>query len=99
MIVYLPGAMADLRGIAQWYAARRPEGQARFFERLRLTIGRVERQPTSFPIVLEDAGVRKARILRTAYWIAFVMKDEQVRVIAVVHGARRPDFWVRRVRP
>ena len=46
MIVYLPGATADLRGIAQWYAAHRPEGQARFFERfLKGVANGFEREP------------------------------------------------------
>jgi plasmid stabilization system protein ParE len=98
MIVYLPGAMRDLRGIARWYASRRPEAVARFFARLRATIERIERHPVSFPFVANTDEVRKARVLRTPYWIAFVVRGNEERVVAVVHGARRPGFWAERSR-
>jgi hypothetical protein len=65
IVVYLPGAMGDLRGIARWYRSERPEGETKFFERLRLTMRHIEREPESFPMALEDAKVRKARVLRS----------------------------------
>ena len=96
MIVYLPGAMRDLRGISQWYGAKRPEGEARFFERLRMTMGRIEREPQSFPHALEALDVRKARVLRSPYSVAYIARTDHVRILAVIHGARRPGFWTRR---
>jgi plasmid stabilization system protein ParE len=98
MIVYLPGAMRDLRGIARWYASHRPEGEARFFSRLRATVALIEEQPSMFPLVPEAGGVRKARVLRTPYSIAFVVHGSEQRVVAVIHGARRPGFWMERPR-
>ena len=65
MIVYLPGAMRDLRGIAHWYRSERPEGEERFFERLRATLRHIERAPTTFAFAMEDIEVRKARVLRS----------------------------------
>jgi len=96
MIVYLPGAMRDLRGIALWYRSKRPEGEARFFERLRATIRRVEQEPLGFPHALADLDVRKARVLRSPYSVAYVVKGSEVRIVAVIHGARHPAFWSRR---
>jgi plasmid stabilization system protein ParE len=98
MIVYLPGAVRDLRSIARWYASHRPEGEARFFGRLRATIERIEAEPSSFPLVPGVEGVRKARVLRSPYWVAFVVHGGEQRVVAIVHGARRPGFWMRRSR-
>ena len=97
MIVYLPGAMRDLRGIATWYSTNHPQGEARFFARLRETIGRIERDPTSFPVAIEDIDVRKARVLRSAYSVAYIARPNEVRLLAVIHGARRPGFWTHRL--
>jgi plasmid stabilization system protein ParE len=98
MIVYLPGAMRDLRAIARWYAEHRPDGEERFFERLRATLDLVEKQPLLFPLISEADGLRKARVLRSAYSIVFMVRNRERRIVAVVHGARRPDFWRERVR-
>jgi hypothetical protein len=65
MIVYRPGAMRDLRGIALWYASHRPEAIARFFARLRATIERIEQQPASLHLVTDAGGVRKPVVLQT----------------------------------
>jgi hypothetical protein len=56
MTVYLPGALRDLRRIARWYRRRRPAYEGRFFDRLRVTIGLIERAPESFPLMLQTAG-------------------------------------------
>ena len=93
-VIYLPGAMRDLRGIALWYTKHLPEGEARFFARLRETLGRVERAPESFPLAIESLGVRKARVLRSAYAVAYMTRPNEVRLVAVIHGARRPGFWL-----
>lgn len=97
IVIYLPGAMRDLRGIARWYRSERPEGEARFFERLRTTMRHVERDPASFPIAVEDMGVHKARVLRSPYSIAFLVRRNELRIVAVIHGARRPGFWTGRL--
>ena len=76
-VIYLPGAMRDLRGIALWYAKHLPEGEARFFARLRATLGRVERAPESFPLAIESLGVRKARVLRSAYAVAYLVRPRR----------------------
>ena len=96
MIVYRQGAIRDLAEIARWYRAHRPHGEGPFFERFRAAVGRIEEAPTSFPLAIEAGGVRKARMLRADRAIAFIV-EPQVEIVAVVHGARRPGFWTRRL--
>jgi plasmid stabilization system protein ParE len=98
MIVYLPGALRDLRRIARWYQKRRPAYESRFFERLRATIERVESAPASFPVMLADAELRRARVLRSPYFVAFLAFEGMVHVVAVVHGARKPGTISRQLR-
>jgi plasmid stabilization system protein ParE len=96
-LVYADSAMADLRRIGAWYRRKRPEGLEPFFRRLRETLKRIERAPASFPIALERNGreLRRARILRSDYSIAFEVQAAEVVVFGVIHGARDPEEWKR----
>jgi plasmid stabilization system protein ParE len=99
MIRYRGGALRDLAGIAQWYRRERPAYEERFFTRLRLVLQRVAEEPLGFPVAMEVEGVRKARILRTDYSVAFIVPDvEEIEVIAITHGRRKPGWWRRRLR-
>jgi plasmid stabilization system protein ParE len=98
MIVYLPGALRDLRRIARWYRRRRPAYEGRFFQRLRVTIRLIERAPESFPLMLGDSDLRRARVLRSPYSVAFVVLAGEIHVVAVIHGARSPGEVRRQIR-
>jgi toxin ParE1/3/4 len=98
-LVFTPSALRDLRRIALWYRRHRlPPYEARFFERLRTTLRSLEDAPARFPILLDDIELRRARILRSPYAVYFVIRDDRVRIIGVVHGARHPATWERRAR-
>jgi plasmid stabilization system protein ParE len=99
MIRYRAGALRDIVEAARWYRRERPAYETKFFERLHETLRRVEQAPRSFPVAMEAEGVRKARMLRTAYAIAFVvLAEHEVEIVALVHGAKRPGWWTHRLR-
>jgi plasmid stabilization system protein ParE len=93
MIVYLPGAMQDLCGISRWYRSKRPEAEARLFERLRATVERIARNPLGFLIAAEDVDARRARVFRSPYSVVYVLRSNEVWIVAVFHGARWPGRW------
>jgi plasmid stabilization system protein ParE len=98
IVVYRPEAVNDLRRIARWYRKYRPEGEAKFFVRFRATIRHIEQFPEAAPrAIIDEVIVFKARILRTAYSIAFTYKAGTIRILAVIHGSRSPSYWRRRV--
>jgi plasmid stabilization system protein ParE len=96
-LTYAEPALTDLRRIGAWYRRRRPEGLEPFLRRLRDTLKRIERSPTTFPVALERRGrmLRRARILRSDYSIAFEVYATDVVVHGVIHGARDPREWTR----
>jgi plasmid stabilization system protein ParE len=84
IVVYRPEAVSDLRLIARWYRKYRPEGEAKFFERFRATIKRIEQFPEAAPrSIIDEVIVYKARILRTAYSIAFTGKGGTIHILAI----------------
>jgi plasmid stabilization system protein ParE len=99
MIRYREGAMRDIAEAARWYRRRRPAYEVRFFERLRETVRRIEEAPGSCAFAMEAEGVRKARVLRSPYSVAYVIINEhEIEIVAVVHGAKKPGWWTRRLR-
>ena len=99
IVVYRPGAVSDLRRIARWYRKHRPEGEGRFFERFRATMIRIEQFPESVPhTTIGGVAIHKARVLRTAYSIAFTSENGTIGILAVVHGSRSPAYWRNRMR-
>jgi plasmid stabilization system protein ParE len=99
MIRYREGALRDIAEAAGWYRRRRPAYEGRFLERLRETLRHIEDAPLNCAIAMEAEGVRKARVHRTPYSIAYsALTKDEIEIIAVVHGARRPGWWTRRLR-
>jgi plasmid stabilization system protein ParE len=97
MIVYLEAALRDLREISRWYRKNRPAYEDRFFERLRATMFRIAYEPTSFPIIIEEETMRRARVLRSPYFVAFMLFRDRVHVVGVMHGAQDPKRTARRL--
>jgi plasmid stabilization system protein ParE len=97
IVAYRAEAVEDLRRIARWYRKHRPEGEARFFDRFRTTMRRIQEFPAVAPKThIGEFIVQKARVLRTAYSIALVHEGDTIRILAVVHGSRSPSYWKRR---
>ena len=48
-----------------------------------------------FPVELED--VRRYVMNRFPYTLRYVLRGEQIWVLAVSHQHRRPDYWVERI--
>ena len=42
--------------------------------------------------------LRKARILRSPYSIAFINDTATIIILAVMHGSRAPSVWTRRLK-
>lgn len=99
ILVFRRSALRDLRRIALWYRTHRlPPYEARFFERLRVTLQAIVDSPEGHEVLFEDIGVRRARIHRTPYGIVHAIRDSGIRVVAILHGALSQTSVSRRVR-
>jgi toxin ParE1/3/4 len=59
------------------------------------------RAPRSFPRLQDvDATleIRRALLARFPYALVFLVREDEVRVLAVAHAKRRPGYWLSRVR-
>jgi hypothetical protein len=61
----------------------------------------VQDRPHSFPQLQgfdERFEIRRALLTRFPYAIVFVVQPEEIRVLAVAHAKRRPQYWLSRLR-
>jgi plasmid stabilization system protein ParE len=86
-------AEEDLREI---YAYLNPIGQAqKFVDILRSTLDRIESFPQLYGFVWQ--GGRAVRLKKFMYVLYYVVQDDYVEVLAVIHGSRHESAWKSRV--
>src|SRR3954469_15210009 len=95
-----PEALAELEAAAVWYDSREPGlGNALLFEVSQL-LDLIRQGPAMYapaPGVPWDLGVRRALLRQFPYVVAFMELPEEIRVLAIAHGKKRPGYWLRRV--
>lgn len=88
-------AVEDLREASDWYQREAPHVASTFRRAVREAHERIGNNPWQYPDVYR--GVRRALIHRFPYGVFFRLQEERVQVIAIVHQARDPGVWKRRV--
>jgi plasmid stabilization system protein ParE len=96
-ISFTPKAANDLRQIRAWYSKESDLLAERFFESLDAALNQISKNPHRFMFLQED--VRRALMKRFPYKIVFTTNEamNRVYIIAVIHNARHPRVWKRRV--
>ena len=75
-------------------AERSARAAVRFLDDLDRIIDLVAESPNHFQVF--DADLRRAVFRRFPFYLVFRADDQNVVVLAVAHGKRRPQFWQNR---
>ena len=62
---------------------------------------RIERNPLEFArseFAASDAEIRFAVVRRFNYVIHFLVETDEVQIVSVAHGSRRPGNWMQRIK-
>ena len=97
---YHPDARAELLDAVEWYEERRPMLGADFLTEMRRAETMIARRPAAWPrwpSVVVD--VRRFKLARFPYCVAFQVAGDEIAVIAVAHQKRAPFYWQDRARP
>jgi plasmid stabilization system protein ParE len=81
----------DLASAASWYEQQRAGLGHEFLDEAISTLGLVSAQPSIYPVV--HRNTRRALMTRFPFGIYFRVEQEQIVVIAVMHGSRHPHRW------
>jgi plasmid stabilization system protein ParE len=90
-------AIQDLRKICKWYDDQTPGLADEFLDELQILIGKIAENPEHF--AKKESDARMALLRRFPYKVFFMVNERQakVRIIAVIHRARSPQAWKKRL--
>lgn len=90
-----PSVDADIEAAFQWYESEEPGLGFEFVDELRHAYRRILNGPFKYGAL--RSGIRRAITRRFPYAIYFSVEDEVIVVVAVLHTARDPAEWQRRI--
>jgi toxin ParE1/3/4 len=88
-------AEADLAKAWAWYEKQRKGLGGEYLDEFAKTLNRIEQDPFAYRPVRKE--LRRALLRRFPYGVFFIADAERVVVIAVLHAARNPRLWARRL--
>jgi plasmid stabilization system protein ParE len=96
-----PEALDELMAAAEWYDVRRGGLGDRFLDEVGFVLQAIESRPASFPQLADttpDLEIRRALLPRFPYALVFLELTDEIRIVAVAHAKREPNYWLNRVR-
>jgi toxin ParE1/3/4 len=94
-LIYHPEAEAELVEAAHFYEHRVPGLGEEFVKYYELAIAKVLENPDRWRIC--EGDIRRFIMNRFPYSILYRLENESVRVLAVKHHSRHPDYWKKRL--
>lgn len=95
-----PEALVELTEAATWYETRQPGLAIRFLQEIDQARYAIQSRPLSFPRLANTADeleIRRALLPRFPYALVFLELQTEIRVLAVAHAKRHPDYWLNRI--
>ena len=84
-------ADVDLAAAAGWYEQQRAGLGHEFLDEAVVALRLISRQPLLYPLV--HRNTRRALMARFPFGIYYRIADEEIVVLAVMHGSRHPRRW------
>ena len=92
-------AVVEAESAAEWYSRQQPGLGEEFTDELTRCLRLLSADPTRLPLLetrTRDVETRRILMARFPYKIIFEVVREEVVVLAVAHGRRRPNYWLPR---
>jgi plasmid stabilization system protein ParE len=92
-----PAAAAEVERAQAWYEERSVLAAAGFLQELTRAIQRIRVAPERYPTA--EHGTRRIVLEQYPFTAFYLMRREEIFVVAVAHQKRRPGYWADRARP
>lgn len=93
-ITFHPAVQTEVAEICDWYDERRSSLGDEFFQEVERLLGLIADNPQFFSPHTNDR--RLAPLKRFPYGIFYRVLTDRVRVLAICHNRRHPDYGIRR---
>ena len=94
-ILFRPEAQAELIEAAEWYEVRGAGLGTEFLRALDATIANIARHPSANTVIFGE--VRRALLRRFPYSVIYALPDDEILIVACIHGKRDPKRWTQRI--
>jgi len=95
VLVVRPEAESDIDAAYVWYEDQRTGLGAEFLEEVEKCFNLLQENPRIYALIYSD--VRRALLRRFPFGAFYVLESDTISVLAVLHTARHPDSWERRI--
>jgi plasmid stabilization system protein ParE len=87
-------AEQDLLDALAWYDQQRPGLGSELLAEVEVVLDRISENPYLHPVIHRD--IRRALTGRFPYGVFFILEDDSIVVLAVLHAKRDPAHWQQR---
>jgi plasmid stabilization system protein ParE len=93
-VLVRPAAAADIEEAFLWYERKRPGLGEEFLEIVNAAMDEIAAQPARHPVIYRNA--RRLLLRRFPYALYYRVHDDDILVVACMHGRRSPKRWQQR---
>jgi len=93
-LIIKPFAEHDATDATSWYNKHRDGLGDEFLLSLEAKINAIQRNPGQFKVVYK--GIRRALTERFPFGIYFIIEDNTIYILAIIHTSRHPIVWKKR---
>lgn len=90
-VIFRPAAAADVEDAFLWYESQRPGLGDEYLDEIALVLRVIAEHPNRFPAL--HRNTRRALLHRFPYALFYCVLDEQIIIVACMHGKRNPEHW------
>ncbi|MGQ0637567.1 MAG: type II toxin-antitoxin system RelE/ParE family toxin [Planctomycetaceae bacterium] len=94
-VCFHPAAQAEFEKASVYYDARRSGLGSEFVDEIERLVARIRSAPETWP-QYKNTTCRYASARRFPYIVYYRPVGDLIWIVAVAHGHRRPDYWLRR---
>ena len=96
-ITVRPEAEADIAAAFAWYEEQRAGLGTDFLDEIGRCFQRIEDHPEAYSTVYRR--YRRALTRRFPYKVFYIVEQDYVSIVAIIHAARHPQRWRSRLQP
>jgi plasmid stabilization system protein ParE len=95
-VSFHPAADAEVERAQAWYEERSVFAAAGFLQELTRAVQRLRSTPQLHPP--PEHGTRRILLEQYPFSLFYILRSEEIFIVAVAHHKRRPGYWAARTR-